>query len=304
MPINRELPVDEYTLRFGETLITMPWWWLYALTGWLAIMGLILFFLGQRLVKPTFAILGLVLGAVLTLSLVKTQWPDAPAMPIAIGAALVFGVLFLVLWRIWMAAVFSDFVAVLAPVLMLVASGISAPAVHTPIGIMLAEVADASGVSVEANDTPSESDTESEDPPSERDTDDSDADAPTASGGNPAELGPILLKGVEDTRTIVTDWWGELESSTRWGLVAISVGGSIVAFVLALALPMFGASMVTSFLGTLLMLPGFVVLTRLVASDTALAMTSSPRGLVIGVAIATIIGAAIQWMLLRPPADK
>lgn len=288
--------MDEYTLRFGETLITMPWWWLYALTGWLAVMGLILYFLGQRLVKPTFAILGLVLGAVLTLSLVKTQWPDAPAMPFAIGAALVFGVLFLVLWRIWMAAVFSDFVAILAPVLMLVASGISAPAVHTPIGIMLADIADASGVSVEQVDTPSESDTETEN------EDENENDE--ASTADPTELGPIIVTGLEDTRTVVTEWWNALESSTRWGLVAISVGGGIVAFVLALALPMFGASMVTSFLGTLLMLPGVITLTRLVASDTALAMTSSPRGLVIGVAIATIIGALIQWMLLRPPADK
>lgn len=286
--------MEAYTFQFGELQVTMPWWWLYALAGWLAVMGLILFFLGQRLVKPTFAILGLVLGATLTLSLLKTQWPESPAMPWVIGAALVFGVLFLVLWRIWMAAVFADFVAVLAPVVLLVVSGINAPAVHTPLGIMLTDIAEAAGMSVEASD-----DTESEHPPSERDADE--GEAPSV---DPAEIGPIVVTGIEDTRTVVYDWWNALESSTRWGLVAISVGGSIVAFVLALALPMFGASMVTSFLGTLLMLPGVVMLTRLVASDTALAMTSSPRGIVIGIAIATIIGAFIQWMLLRPPADK
>ncbi|QNN22147.1 hypothetical protein HED60_07630 [Planctomycetales bacterium ZRK34] len=270
--------MQTYDLRFGDVLIQMPWWWLDGLLIWLGLMGLILFFFGRRMVRPMFAVVGLVGGALFGLAAAKTFFAEWPAVAFVIIGAVVGAALGFALFRLGMGLLLGTLLAVAAPVGLLIAQGQTGPAIEEPIVQTYHTVAEAIVETVQA------------------DADSNDAALKLKSLSEP------LQEGADGVRAAASEWWGAMEVSARVTLVSLCGAAGILGLVLGLIFPSFGAAITTAMVGVLMMIGGIGRLT-----ETHLSMDIMPgtaRGMVVTVVAATIIGALIQWTIFRPRTDK
>jgi sugar phosphate permease len=87
-------------------------------------------------------------------------------------------------------------------------------------------------------------------------------------------------------------------------LLGGGVGAGSLALLVGIALPQLAASVSTALLGVLLMMGGVVRLAGLMPESVAAWLPDTPRGTVVAVLGAAVIGALVQWTILRKRADS
>lgn len=267
--------MTDYQLRMGEGVLQVPGWWFDALLIWLAVMGLIIFLFGRRLVRPALAAVGLVSGVAMMLSMIQPlihqQWPEASPVPFAFLGGLVGALAAFVLWRLGVGAMMCLTVAIITPAVFIVAFGLQGPDIGTP----LAQAGGQLKTVLEESSQP---------------------------GADPREL-PQLLEPIQAGRQGVIDacaaWWDGLTTPTKWMLGSLTVGGALVALLLGFALPVFSATFVTALFGTLFMVGLLYRINYLAGDSLSMALPSSPRTLLLFVAAVSLVGFLIQTLFLR-----
>lgn len=274
--------MQTFDVRFGQTVIQMPWWWLDGLLIWLGLMGLILFFFGRRMVRPMFAVVGLVAGSLFGLAVARTFFVEWQVLAFVIIGAVVGAALGYALFRLGMGALLGILLGVAAPVGLLLAQGQTGPAIEAPIAQTYHAVAEAVVETVKADPA----------------NDDARADAHAAL----KSLHEPLREGIDGLKAALAEWWNAMEVSARVTLISVCAAAGILGIVLGLIFPGFAAAITTAMVGVLMMIGGVGRLTESHLSMNV--MPQTVRGMVIGVVAATIIGAFIQWTIFRPRTDK
>lgn len=269
--------MQTYDLRFGDTLIQMPWWWLDGLLLWLGLMGLIVFLFGRRLVRPLFAVMGLTLGALLGLALVKTYWADTSPTLFVAGGALIGAVAAFALYRVGMGLVLALLVGLAAPAGMLIFQGKPGPAIEEPIVQLVSDIREA--VSQVTSD-----------------------DQKSADLSKLPSMVDIADKSLTQIKEATTTWWNEQDTSYRVLLMTLAGGLGVLGFLIGLVFPGIGGALATAFVGSMMMIGG---IGRLVGTHLNMdIMPDTARNLIMMIVVMTLIGALIQWMILRPGTDK
>ena len=98
-------------MNIDPETFNLPPWWLDAVLIWLALLGVILWFLGVKLVRPVLGLIGLAGGAGLAAAFVEARFPDAIAWPWIIAGAAMFAVTAYLMWRLLVAVMLGGTVA-------------------------------------------------------------------------------------------------------------------------------------------------------------------------------------------------
>jgi len=279
--------MQTYDVRFGDVLIQMPWWWLDGLLIWLGLMGVILFLFGRRLVRPMFAVVGLVFGGLVGLAVVSGWLTDWESTPFIMIGAVIGGVVCFALYRLGMGVVLALVVGLAAPLGMMYAQGQPGPPIEQPAVETYHAVAE--------QITPTAGNVEEG-----AQTDESGGQ--NALALTPESLTQPIAEGFGKVQTTLAEWWDGLAVRTRVLLISLAGGAGTLGLVLGILFPALSAALATALIGSLLMIGGAARL-----SETYLTMNLMPatfRGTLALILIATLIGALFQWTILRPRTDK
>lgn len=277
--------MSDYHIRIGQGVLEVPWWWLDALLVWLAAVGLVLWLLGRRLIRPALGAVGLIIGAAAMFALatawIAQHWPNAPPAAFATIGGLIGGLAGFLLWRLGVGAIFALAVAIIAPIACLIATGTPGPTIEQPL--------------VELREDLRAALNRSGDPVSE---------TPDAAPAAPQDaLGP-LTKARDAVRQAVNEWWAALPNGQRWLLGTVCIGGGLLALLIGLALPYFSAALVTALLGSLMLAAPIYRLADLIGERAETALPQTPRPFLYALLIATLVGALLQWTVFRPRRKK
>lgn len=233
------------------------------------VVGLVLWLMGRRLVKPVCTITTGALGV--AAGFVIAQAAGLPSL--AIAAMVVGGVAGFVLgwwfFRLFMALSLAAVLAIALPVAALAVRGTEPPAVETR------QVRDQFV----------------------------DLTKPPRAEGQPTihgRLAGIYKQQSEEVRA----WWDGLGKGGRRTAIVSSGLGTVVGFVVGLFLPLTAAAIQSSLLGGAAMLFSGWQLLRLYAPDTAGRIPHGPRLVALVLGLITILGVLLQWTLSRRKADK
>ncbi len=267
-------------------------------------LGLVLWLLGRRLVRPAVVLCGLVTGATVGAMVTASFWSDDALMVglVTGGAALAGALLAAVLFRFWMALSGAVVLALLAPLAVLVWQGTTMPSVQGLDEAMRANTAAAVKQGAAELGAGAGLDT-----------------GPASLGATGLidektrqELADKARQGMRDaadslwTRNeqAVKDWWAQTDEATRKLLYTGAVMGAVAGLLLGLGLPYTMASLQTAAVGTVLMLlPGRELLDRY-RPDWSGYLPSTPEQLGLAISLITVVGVAVQWTLLRRRTEK
>ena len=265
-----------------DALPEMSGWWLEAVLVWLALLGVTLWLLGTRLVRPVLGLIGLIGGAALAAAFVESRFPGAVAWPWAIAGAAVGGIFGWGLWRLLMAALLGAAVAGVMLAAVMLWSDIPPPPL--PEGVEL--TADEAAVAALA-DVPEDEDEVKEDP-----------------AGTTGAMTRAMLSVAEPLVEAWREWWASLSSGHQWLLTGAALGAGTLALLVGLALPRLASALVTAMLGVVLISPA-VARWAPAGGDAVMAwVPSNGRQYVLVLIGATVIGALLQWAFFRKSADK
>lgn len=275
--------ISTYQLLFGDNAgPEVPWWWFTALFAWLGVCGLFIWLFGRKLVRPSFAFGGLLVGATVAAAVGKTLWPGSEVMAWVMGGGLVGALAAFVMYRLWMAVTLAAMLAVVAPSGIAMWQGIAAPPVTQHIVEAWQQLLEKLKEQV-------------------RDKED---------GSKVAFLKmPDLSQSTSDAATkirqSIDEWWQQIPGGIRFTMVTVCVGGIVAGMIIGMLMPNVSATFATAIIGTLLMYPGIKLLTgRYLPESIAGIIPDTPRGTLILICTVTLIGAVFQWMIFRKPADK
>lgn len=264
--------MDNYQINFGHHVLSVPWWWYDALLGWLGVMGLILYFLGHRLVRPSFALMGLLGGAGMSLLAVNGwvvhQWPTASPGPFVAVGALVGAVAAYLLWRLEVGVVMAVVAGLIAPVGYMLVMQIPPPALGEPLSQGWEELRTVLATG-------------------------------NTQAADPSQI-PVVLEPIHRTCMSMVEvfqlWWGALGANPQWMIGALGVGGATAAMFIGFALPRFCSMFCTSLFGVLLLSGGVYRLGGLWAWLGS-TLPTEPKNIGLAVLVATLVGVAIQSAL-------
>lgn len=286
------------------------------------IVGLLLWSMGRKVLRPGFTALGLLFGLMLGY-LAGDAWNlGLPAWGVAVIAGLVLAAAALVLYRVALAGTMAAIFAIACPM--------AAVAIYELRGNDAFIAREVQQDAPDGDDAAEESAEEEDDPwwdKSPRDHLEDHVQDYVPQFGDDAEVRPLELdedngSGREEAPTeldkqIATfrsfgerllegfrDAWDSTAPTLQPILLGAAVGGMIFGFVLGAVLPTFSASIVTAFGGSLLWLGAVRVMAeRLNLGDLGV-LPATGKGWLAFWIIASLIGLAIQWMFRGRPADK
>jgi len=315
-----QLPFDQL-LGYRDVLIEIPTWWFQVALGWLGAVGLLLWLFGRRLLQPGLGLVGLGVGAAVTLPAANAfALPNVHYWVIggAVAGAIVLGLL---LWRLVLALAVTLAVMVAAPWGVIAFNGWPLPAIGEPVAEAATEVREiipGAGSSNAEADSDSESSSgsatvqasaagEASDGSGEAAGNDASGDPDGESGeADSGELAASLDAVFEKAWGEIADncgtWWSEdLSKSQRLNLLGTSIGGGVLALLLGLGLPGVMASLVTALIGAGLIYTALVAL--LPQALSGLMAPDQPRRIIIGLLAATLLGLLLQTVFLRQKAE-
>ena len=268
--------MSDYQIQIGERLVQVPWWWLDALLVWLAALGLIFFLLGRRLVRPAFGAAGLIVGAAAMFAIaaawIAPRWPAVPPIAFGMVGGILGGLAGFLLWRLGIGVALALTVAILAPAAFLIATGTPGPPVNQPLTEARQELQTTLGA----------------------------ADGPGDAAAGAVDLIQRLSLARDNLWTSTQSWWAALSNGHRWMLGTLCIGGAVLAALIGLALPYFSATLITALVGAVMMLGLIYRLIGMLGESSAAHVPHTSRALMLGLLVATIIGALFQWTIFRP----
>lgn len=268
-------------MNIDPETFNLPPWWLDAVLIWLALLGVILWFLGVKLVRPVLGLIGLAGGAGLAAAFVEARFPDAIAWPWIIAGAAMFAVTAYLMWRLLVAVMLGGTVALVMLSGVMLWSDMPRPW---------------EGESDEATQRSSDEGAEAEEEATESEADE----------GSGVEA--AVRAYVETEATKIAErwrgWWASLHQTHQWLLMGGALGAGTLALLVGLALPRLSASLITALLGVLLITPGAARWLPMLGEQAAAWLPRDGRQYMLILLIATLIGAFMQWAFFRKSADK
>ncbi len=270
--------------------------WLDVIVGFAGLWGVFLLLFGRRLVKPSLAMTGLLIGA-LAAGLIGRQFVTGNQVLIfVIGGGVVGMLVAWVMYRFWMAVILAAMLALAVPWGVLAWHG----APPSPIEQRVNQVKDPNFARnlVDANAIADRFSIEVDDNGGPR----------IVEGSDEGEQGDNLLdragQAASDLGSELIDWWNhEVSSTVRWTAMTAAAIVLIAGFVVGLIMPELAASLATSLVGTAFVV---VALSRLGGQYVPVVerwLPEGPRGLLLVMAAITAVGTLLQWTVLRPRRD-
>lgn len=267
----------------------------------LAIWGLMLWLSGRRIVKLSFTFIGLLSGAAAGAAIMHAVRPESSVLLGVIIGSVAGVVISWVAFRLWMALVLAIVAFLLAPWCVAAWQGtepinpakpiedVSRQIVHEQVAQVQEAVRGALPLDLTNPQAPSET---------PGDPDDEKADEPARS------VGDILRETVDRYRQAWAAWWGELGLAARWSLVGVGAIAAACAFAFGLVFPNLGASTVSALAGSVMVLTALGRLGTRYLPGVVEYLPTSPRAMLIAVALAAGLGVLIQWIFSRKSADE
>lgn len=284
----------------------------------LAGVGLLLWCVGRKLVRPACAVCGLVLGGLGGWALGQALADQgAWVIPLVVGGGVAGGLLAVLLFRLWMALSGAALLALAIPAAVLIWQGTPPPS------------ADDSAPQRESTRQAAESDKSDEADAAD------DAEAPAvpfrdlveafakpdaekkdgAKEGDAADEAPSVGQALETASQAARSWsqkqleqlgawWEQMSPGLRSTLYVAGAVGGLTGLLLGLIAPRLTASLQTALVGAILILFSAHRLIAMHAPDQAGYLPQSPRGLLVWVGLITLLGLLFQWTLLRRRTDK
>ena len=256
--------------------------WLDILIGAAALWGIFMWLFGRRLVRPSMAMTGLIIGAIVGGLVGRTFFAgNGVIIPIIVGGA----VMALVIWatyRLWVAIMLAVMLAACTPWGVLAWKGEPFPQAQQSIKQAMHDAAQEAREAVTSERSEASSDESSDE-----------------------DLMTKLRSALDETWQALVEWWkNDLEGGTRTLIIIGSAAMAITGFLVGLVLPEFAASLAASLVGSCFVIFSVLRLTAEYAGKLHEYLPTTPRGVLLSVGIMTIIGALIQWTVLGRRADN
>jgi hypothetical protein len=262
------------------------------LMGLVGVWGIFLWLFGRRIIRPSFAIAGLLGGA--ALGALASRGLNIPMLALATIGGAVLGAL--VLWvtsRVWTALLLAVVLAAAAPWAVLAWHNQSFPIAGQHLKDTAKQLI-SDGVDSLHNQSGAQGAQEGA----------AVNNASTASQ-SASDFAAELLDAFRQTGQQLADWWNnDLLPPTRWAILTVAAAMAFTGLLLGLVMPTLASSLIGSLSGSVLMLlAAFRIATRYLADVTDW-LPHTPRLTLIILASVTLIGTILQWTILRPRADK
>ncbi len=262
--------------------------WLDVIVALAGLWGVFLLLFGRRILRPSVAMTGLVLSA-LTAGLVGRQFFTGETVIVCVVVGGIIGVL--VAWatyRLWMALLLAVMLALVVPWGVLAWHGAPPSPIEQRLGAvgdpdLGQRIADPSALGDHFAAAP---------PPSDG----------AAPGDEPSQ--PTLMERAGDAADELgrelRDWWiNDVSAATRWTAMTATAAFAVGGFVVGLIVPELAAALATSLVGAGLILASVMRLTGRYATGLEEWMPAGPRMLLIVLGAMTVVGAVLQWTVLR-----
>lgn len=274
--------IDHFQIVFGEKGGPMaPWWWMDAVSVWIAVCGLFIWLFGGKIVKPSLAFVGLLMGGGLIGLIGLSFFPTTPIALWFIGGAVVGAVAFFILHRLIMGLLIGLTMALVLPVGVSLMQEQSMPDFTAPI----------QEIGIQVREKLSEGVRKSE--------------STNIAAIAYSDLKDIIGAGISKTKESFGDWWTGLSGGARAMVSTAAAGGLILGMLIGMALPGLGGMLATACIGWFYILLGTMHLGHSYLPESVMNwVPSSSSGLVWLIAGGTLIGLIIQWRILRQPADE
>jgi len=301
MPEQLNEQMDQVRETASQLAASLPVWLDVGL-AMLGLWGVFLWLFGRRLVRPTLAMLGLLSGG-LTAGLIARQYADGATLAgWALGGGIAGGLFIWITFRIWIALALAVVLGAATPWAVLAWEGAPWPVEAGQ------SIRDAAGEAIDegrerlGEHLPGGAGAEEE-------TEAADGDGGSSGEGEGEEeregvLAKLAALGGEVWGDLSRWWTEELDGAVRWSIVAgaaiVAVGGLIVGLIL----PNLGSSLAAALVGSVLVGGVVLRLTGRYLESVHDWLPSSPRGALIALVAATVIGTMIQWTLTGRRADS
>ncbi len=230
------------------------------------VVGVVLWLLGRRLARPACAVCGLVLGGLGALAVSQELGESGLAMAwITLGAVAGFLLAFMT-FKVWMGLSCAVLLGVALPVMSLVWEGIPAPAGPREV------------LTDTANDR--------------------------LSTDGQAEVYSTVKRVYERQRRQVKAWWKELGQGAQRNLAIAGGIGAFIGLVAGLVYPYQLAALETSLVGSMLILFCIRGLLEAYVGSVSGWLPESSRAVVMLLGLITLLGAMVQWTVLKPKSDR
>jgi len=262
--------------------------------GLVVIVGVFLWFAGRRVLKASFAALGLILGAGLgwiiglNIQIGIPPWVFAAVIGLLVACIAALG------YRIAVAAALGVVLAVAAPLAV----------------VTVAEL-QGSGTSPGGAAPPASSETESDQDDEYDVFFDGGTEELAVEHGLNIQLPEGAGERIEQARSYASRlsealkaWWADTPENLRPAITASAIAGFLVGVLFGTLASSFAASVVTAFGGSLLWLNGLRIIVTSISAGLAQRLPTSAALLLVIWLIISLVGVLIQWMFRPKPADK
>ena len=255
----------------------------------LGVLGVVLLTSGRRIYRSAAVVCGLVLGVVMGAALSQAVTPNDPPWLWVLGGAVVGAVLALALVRLWMAGSTALMLAVLGPLTHLAW-------VHDTVPEPVQPATQQGQVDPQAEPVQPTASTAQQ-----ADSELSQAARFMIERLEGSQQEPTVLHAwrtqVEQQREQVDEWWEQREEPARRNLLIIAAVGGGVGLLMGLLMPHFAAALQSSVVGALLLVAAYQRLAMGVGDGTLLWTPQSGRGVLVLMALLTLLGVVIQqWV--------
>ncbi len=261
-------------IPFQNKLMGLPYWWFDAFFGFVAAFGVLMWLFGRKMIRQALTVTGLLIGAVAGFSLAQIYLKEWNPLWWMLAAAVVAGIASYCLYRIAMSAIIACSLALLSPWAVAAWQNIPMPQFDEPIRDISQNVQENIKKEVET----------------------------IQAGGAPGDgetWFETLGQGVRQLYDVTGKWWEATGPDNRMTLGSMAVGGAVVGVAIGLLFPNFGAMLVTSFAGVVMMGAAFARLAIAHAPGLAEYAPSSSRTLLICLMSMTAAGLFVQWRMFR-----